>query len=211
MKLTRILAVCHSLLCSLLLATSASADPLRTLDDFLQFTTFKAAFIQKVYAEDNTLQEVSQGYILVRRPGRFVWHYNQPNAYTIASDGRKFTAYDPALAQAHISRTLDTLSNAPLMILLSRNDVSRSFSVKVLDREGSLSWLRLQPKVKDSEFLHFDVGLADGRLKKVMMYDHFKQRIEIDFNRIQVDIEIPNRSFILRLPEGTDIVDYYSR
>lgn len=207
MKMRLLLCLCGALT----LSTAAASDPLKQIDNFLQLTTFKAAFVQKVYSEDKELLESSEGYVLIHRPGRFMWRYDTPDIYIISNNGLKFTAYDPTLSQAHISRTLETLSTAPLMVLLSRNNVFQSFYVNVKKPRAGLSWLRLTPKVKDGEFQYFDIGFSKHSLKKMVLLDHFKQRIEVTFSGIKTNIPIPEKHFVLDFPEGTDIIDHYTR
>ena len=186
-----------------------SADALTQLDYFFRITTFKAGFAQKVYDEKSELIEASEGNVLFYRPGHFIWQYDKPEPYIIATDGINFVAYDPTLSQAFVRPTMEALGTAPLMLLLNRNSVYRDFHVDLGEKKDGVEWVRLTPKVSDTEFTHFDVGFHKSNIKYMTLFDHFKQRIEIRFYGPQSNIPLEKKQFQLRLPEGTDIIGNY--
>ena len=50
--------------------------------------TLQANFYQEVRDEQGELIQESSGTIKVKKPGRFVWHYEKPEPQDIISDGK---------------------------------------------------------------------------------------------------------------------------
>ena len=199
------------LLLLLLLPSGIFADALERLNFFFQVTTFKAKFTQEVYDDEKKLLETSQGNVLFHRPGQFRWEYHTPDTYIITTDGLNLLVYDPSLSQAYVRPTMEAIGTAPLRLLLDRRKAIDDFYIDTISQGDALEWIRLSPKVDDTEFTHFEVGFSKHGIRKMLLFDRFDQRIEIHFNNVQTNIPIAAHQFKLRLPQGTDIIGDYLR
>lgn len=199
------------LLFLLLLPSVTGAGALEELNYFFQATTFKADFVQEVYDGENKLLETSQGLVLFHRPGQFRWEYHVPESYIIITDGINLLVYDPSLSQAYVRPTMEAIGTAPLRLLLDRRQVFDDFDLDLALHDDGLEWIRLDPKVDDSEFTHFEVGFAKHGISKMVLFDRFDQRIEIHFENVKINLAITADRFKLDLPQGTDIIGDYLR
>ncbi len=188
-----------------------SAGALDDLYHFFQATTFEADFAQKVYDDEDQLLETSQGFVLFRRPGQFRWEYRAPESYIITTDGINLLVYDPALSQAYVRPTMEALGTAPLRLLLDRRRVFDDFDLEPVARADKLKWVRLTPKVDDTEFTHFEVGFAGHGISRMALFDRFDQRIDIRFDNVKINPAIAASRFKLRLPPDTDVIGDYLR
>ena len=200
------------LVCLFTILTPARADTLAALDAFFQTETFRANFEQEVYSSEGQKIDESKGFTLFHRPGRFRWEYVSPEPYLILTDGLSLLIYDVPLKQAYLRSTSDALGKAPLMLLLDKRTTADDFHIDAVD-DGTyphikaVSWLRLAPKVDDTDFVHFDIGFKRGNLSYLVLYDHFEQRTKIRFYDIQINPQLERDYFRIELPEDVDVIE----
>jgi len=197
-----------------LLAPPAFGDALRDLDAFFKIETFRANFVQQVYAADGGEPEtVSEGVALFHRPGRFRWEYALPDPLLIITDGLHLLIYDSVLRQAYVQPTMTALGSAPLLLLLHGNSRSmfEDFRVEYIEHGDDHEWIRLKPKADDTGFVQFDVGFKGGVLAGMVLYDRFGQRTRVRFNGVETEIAIAPERFRVNLPEGVDIIGSHLR
>jgi len=195
-------------------AAPAFGDVLRDLDNFFKVETFRANFVQQVYAADGGEPEtVSEGAAMFHRPGRFRWEYTLPDPLLIITDGLHLLIYDSALRQAYVQPTMSALGSAPLLLLLhgSSRSMFEDFRVGYIEHGDDLQWARLKPRADDTEFVQFDVGFKDGVLAGMVLYDRFGQRTRVRFNGVETEISIAPERFRVNLPEGVDIIGSHLR
>jgi len=210
MKVCRVAVLCGCL-CVALWGHAASADAFDALEIFFKSETFRANFEQTVYdAEEQKIDE-SKGYTLFQRPGRFRWEYVVPEPYLILTDGLSLLIYDVPLKQAYIRPTLETLGKAPLMLLLDKRTAVDDFYIDTIashihPNADGVDWLRLVPKVDDTDFTHFDVGFKEDLLAHLVLYDYFDQHTNIRFYDVQTDPKFKRDYFQIELPEDVDVI-----
>ena len=202
-------AVC--LACLLAVFASARADTLAALDVFFQSETFRANFDQEVYSSEGQKIDESKGFTLFHRPGRFRWEYVSPEPYLILTDGLSLLIYDVPLKQAYLRPTLGTLGKAPLMLLLDKRTAVDDFYIDTIADNAyadikEVNWLRLVPKVDDTDFVYFDIGFKGERLSHLILYDHFDQHTKIHFYDVQTNPEFKKDYFRIELPEDVDVI-----
>jgi len=60
------------------------------LQDYLEnFGSMRADFRQEVINSDREIIEETRGHVLLKKPGRFRWHYTEPFERVIVSDGTR--------------------------------------------------------------------------------------------------------------------------
>lgn len=196
---------------SLLGVCTVQADALDDLKTFLKVDTFCAHFTQVLYSAEAVQIDESKGLVLFHRPGRFRWEYTSPEPYLILTNGVNLLVYDATLKQAYIRPTMDTLGQAPLMLLLDKRAVYEDFHIDLLSDnqhpgEEAMRWLRLTPKISDTDFIYFDVGFSRSRLARLLLYDHFEQYSDIWFYDVRPGCDIAGERFQVNLPEEVDVM-----
>ena len=198
--------------CLFAIFAPSHADTLAALNVFFQTETFRANFEQEVYSSEGQKIDESKGFTLFHRPGRFRWEYVSPEPYLILTDGLSLLIYDVPLKQAYLRSTLNALGKAPLMLLLDKRTTADDFHIDAVDDDTypnikAVNWLRLAPKVDDTDFVHFDIGFKEGNLSYLVLYDHFEQRTKIRFYDIQINPELKEDYFRIELPEDVDVIE----
>ena len=99
---------------ALCLHASAQGNP---LDAFLKdLSSFSADFEQSIISDRGEVLETTRGRLQLRRPGMFLWAYQEPYVQKIISDGTTLWIFDADLAQVTISDALMMAGDAPALI-----------------------------------------------------------------------------------------------
>jgi outer membrane lipoprotein carrier protein len=173
---------------------------------FNKLTSLKADFSQHVYGPRHELQQSTRGQMIVQRPGRFRWDYEQPYQQHIVADGDKVWFYDVDLEQVTIKPQDKTMDNTPATLLSDASQLEKQFDVLAVVREGR-NWFELIPKQADSGFETLYIALNKGVIKQMELQDSFGQTTRIDFDNVVMNKHYGADTFKLNIPEGVDVID----
>jgi outer membrane lipoprotein carrier protein len=165
-----------------------------------------ARFNQVVLDEAlNTIQE-SSGTLWIERPNKFRWDYDVPFKQQIVSDGKTIWVYDKELQQVTVRALTGGLGDTPAVLLAGRGRLEEKFTIKSLDKQGSLAWAQLIPKSKDGGFEDIRLGFEQGRLRVLEMIDGFGQTTRVTLRDAKENLRIEPATFIFIPPKGVDVV-----
>lgn len=185
----------------------SDAGQLKELKKFTDnLTSFSASFEQTVYDADSQPLQTSTGSATLKRPGKFTWHYQEPNEQLIVSDGKKVWIYDPDLEQVMVSPLGDRASGTPLALLMGEIPIEQEFDLKVLGKSDSIDWFELVPKSKDNDFETIFIGLNENGLAVMELRDNFGQATQIKFDGFKSNIPLDDGQFNFQPPKGVDVV-----
>jgi outer membrane lipoprotein carrier protein len=173
---------------------------------FEEVRSLEAKFTQKVFGEDGRLVQASSGRVQIMRPGRFRWEYRQPDAQLILADGEKLWIYDSELEQATVKTIETALGAAPIMLLTGERPLADEFEIKPVERRDGLEWVKLRPKVQDTEFSRVILGLDEEGVKRMILHDQFGQTTVIRLLNVRTNAEISPDTFKFDPPIGTDVL-----
>lgn len=189
-------------------AATSSADGRARLNQF--FTTvnsMQSVFVQEVYDDKGKLKQNSKGTVYLSRPGKFRWEYAAPESHQIVADGKNVWVYDVELDQVTVKPMTQALSAAPVGMLLSKQPVEQQFAVEPMEAENSkLSWFRLKPHKKDSDFTTMDLGMSDQGIQEMVLGDKFGQQTYIHFQGMKLDVNIDASRFKFTPPANVDVI-----
>ena len=191
-----------------LVAVPASAgEALERLKDFTRgLESFTAAFEQTRYDEDQEPIRESRGLAWLKRPGLFRWAYREPYQQMIVADGERLWIYDVDLEQVTVKKTERALGTAPIMLLSDTEPLSEQFDLKDLGKRESLYWVRLRPKVDDTDFEEIYLGFDERSLKVMELRDRFDQATQIVFSDVELNPDVSPERFRFEPPEGVDVI-----
>ena len=202
------------LLCSLLAfgpgaAVAGTDDPgLQRLRNFLTgVTTLRADFRQRVIDSRQQLVEDSAGRVLMQRPGRFRWDYQQPHARAIVADGQKLWLYEADLDQVIIRQLEDGIGDTPAALLTGRQDVLERFTISKSWQADGIQWVALVPKAADADFAAVRLAFDGPKLVNLELDDRLGQQTRLDFSRVELNPRLDDRSFRFDIPPGADVID----
>jgi outer membrane lipoprotein carrier protein len=195
---------------TLLLAPIAAfaADSIARVDAYLAtLSTLTADFVQVVQDKQGQVTERASGTLSISRPNRFRWDYQQPYAQTIVADGRKLWLYDPDLAQVTVRSLEQGLGATPAMLLSGSGRVGDAFSAGSIEPQQGLTWYRLVPKQKGSDFERVSLAF-DGRneLAAMELVDKLRQTTTIEFSRVKRGAALGDALFRFVPPDGADVI-----
>jgi outer membrane lipoprotein carrier protein len=168
-------------------------------------SSFRAQFRQTVTDANGQLTESAAGTVALARPGRFRWDYREP-AQLIVSDGTTVWLYDVDLAQVTIRPAAETLVGTPALLLSGQADLHAEFAVSDGGVDEGLAWSLLSPKDPKSDFRELRIGIAEGKLRRMVLVDRLGQTTRLDFDRIERNPSLDPGSFSFTPPPGVDVI-----
>ena len=197
-----------ALLAALLWSANAHADAIADLKTFLATnSSLQGQFTQTVSqpAKSNRKPMVSSGTFAVQRPGKFRWVYATPYEQVIVSDGKQVWLYDADLKQVTIKPVSQALDASPAA-LLSGNQIDKLYDLHDLPAQNGVSWLRATPRNPDSTFKQVEIGLFQGKLAQMRLFDQFGQTTQIVIEQLQVNNKVDSKQFSFTPPKDVDVV-----
>jgi outer membrane lipoprotein carrier protein len=180
-----------------------------------QFKTFissthsaKGDFIQRQLKTKNgatKLSNQSSGTFMFKRPGKFIWLYQQPYEQLLQADGEKFYLYDKDLNQVTIKALGQSLSTSPAAILFGSNDLEKNFTVKDSGQKEGMDWLAAVPKDQDSGFTQISIGMQNGVPREMDLQDSFGQTTIIVLQRVEKNPTFKADQFTFIAPAGVEV------
>lgn len=193
----------------LLLLPFSLAVQAETIDDLKAFvaglTTFQADFVQVV--RQGRKEQKESGVLTLKQPERFRWDYLKPHPHMVLADGFHVWVYDKELEQASRQPQGKAVKGTPAQVLTGSVPIDQTFLITALPAQGDLSWVKLVPRDKDSQYDYIKVALRDKALARMDIVDKLGQTTEIAFSKIKRNPSVPWDFFIFEVPKGVDLID----
>ena len=164
-----------------------------------------AEFKQTLLDEDKNIVQQSSGTLALQRPGKFAWIYTEPFEQRIIADGSELWVYDVERDQVTVKPMDESISNAPIMILMKESGVTQQFNIIEVGQRKFLFWVELEPQAKDLEYQRIFIGLEGGNVRAMELQDQFGQSTQIVFDNLRVGVVHNPATFKFVPPEGVDV------
>jgi outer membrane lipoprotein carrier protein len=189
-------------------AQSIGDDPgVELVENFLtKVITFEGSFDQSLQDAEGTIVERTSGTLEIERPARFRWSYTEPYEQWLVADGVNIWSYDLDLEQVTVKPQAEALANTPALLLGGSADALEQFDFAGTTEEQFTTWVRLEPKDKDSGFDAVVLGFMEGQLRRMVFYDNLGQITFIGLHDIRVNEPIDAERFEFSVPPGVDLV-----
>ncbi|MDX1352914.1 MAG: outer membrane lipoprotein chaperone LolA [Thiomicrorhabdus sp.] len=185
---------------------NGKVKPGKDLQDYVnQLQTFKADFVQTQPDEAVFTLNKSTGHFELNRPGQLTWQYFQPDEQKIVVDGVNLWVHDLDLDQVTVRPINDVKAELPLSWLLYKEPIQDKFTIIESGDKSGLRWFNLTPK-QATYFQSIEVGMKDGEMVEVWMYQGPDNITKVKFTNIQSNLVIPYKHFQFQLPEGVDLI-----
>lgn len=206
MKINRLLKWTQASAVGLLLCLSNSVYAENSLQTYVNnLKTFSADFEQ--IQPDEAVFELNKsfGHFELNRPGKLVWEYLKPEPQKIVVDGPNLWVFDKDLDQVTVRPIADIKGDIPLSWLLYSEQIESKFTIIDAGQRSGKHWYNLTPK-KATYFQSIEVGMLDGEMVEVWMYQGPDNVIKVRFKNIESNVVIPLGTFQFKLPEGIDLI-----
>jgi outer membrane lipoprotein carrier protein len=175
--------------------------------DFLtNITTLEGRFEQSLIDADGAIVETNSGTLEIERPSRFRWSYQEPYEQWLVADGVNIWSYDLDLEQVTVKPQKQALANTPALLLGGAEDALQQFEFAGTTIESVTTWVRLNPKNKDSGFNRVELGFIDSELRRMVFFDHLEQTTLVALHDVIVNEPIASARFDFVVPDGVDLV-----
>lgn len=179
----------------------------KLVNDFLtKVITFESRFDQTLQDADGTIIESTSGTLEIERPKRFRWSYAEPYEQWLVADGVNIWSYDLDLEQVTVKPQVEALANTPALLLGGSEDALAQFDFGDTTIEEFTTWVRLEPKNKDSGFNGVVLGFMEGQLRRMVFFDNLEQTTLIALHDVRVNEPIDSERFEFVVPVGVDLV-----
>ncbi len=187
-----------------LLAQAASAEGLiQRLEQRSRSTTsLSASFVQSYRSAALGRELVERGTVRIKRPGRMLWEYEEPEKKTFVSDGKAFYFYVPAERQV-IVREQSGERGVAVKLLAGEAGMLSQFHAS-LDTDGRL---KLLPRHADPELQRAYLQLdALGRILGIEIWDAQGNQSRFRFEKLRENPALDDALFRFRAPRGVTLV-----
>ena len=187
----------------------SSVDDLgeKLVHDFLtDVITLESRFEQSLIDADGAIVERTSGTLEIERPTRFRWTYTDPYEQWLVADGVNIWSYDLDLEQVTVKPQEEALANTPALLLGGSESALEQFDFGGTKVEEFTTWVRLEPKNKDSGFTRVELGFIDEKLRRMVFFDSLEQTTLVALHDVSINEPIASDRFEFSLPEGVDLV-----
>lgn len=180
----------------------------QALQHFYQKVHTLSARFHQVQRDDNgNLVQKSSGSFYLSRPKKFRWEYKKPYHQIMVSNGKVFKFYDVGLAQVTVRNIGATLRATPALLLTGGEALDKAFKIADAGNKNGMSWVKLTPRKKDTDFASVDLGLKNNVPKVMKLHDNLGQITTITFSHVKINPKLAASRFTLNLPKNVEVVD----
>jgi outer membrane lipoprotein carrier protein len=166
-----------------------------------------ARFVQSYRSGILGREVIERGVVRIKRPGRMLWEYKDPEKKTFLSDGRSYYFYVPADRQV-IVREQDEDHGVAALLLSGKGRILEQFEARLdtAPAEGVFR-LRLSPRKADPEI---ELVLVDvepsGVVRAIQVDDAQGNRSRFRFDDVRENTGLPDRLFRFEVPAGVEVI-----
>lgn len=163
-------------------------------------------------------QITERGHLLIKKPGKMRWEYQQPEEKVFVSDGVKMYSYIPQDKQVIVASIAPSDEAAtPTLFLAGKGNLTRDFTPSLVGvpagmRTGSRA-LKLVPRSPQREYdwlvLVVDAGTLS--LRALVTVDAQGGKSSFSFQNLKENVGLADKDFAFKIPRGVDVVTASSR
>ena len=189
------------LIISLLLLEASFASDFQPIS----FETMTASFEQTNEANKNSTNNISKGYLVIKRPNLMLWQINEPTQRIIMFEGGLISIFDPDLNQV-IRTEIDQFEGANwIRILMGESELINDYKQQI-DEFDSYKLIKYEPLFNDNMSNVITIKIKEELIEYIDIEQSEKERIHIKFKDIGVNVKIDDGFFEDLIPDDADVI-----
>lgn len=178
-----------------------------------QTKDYSAKFTQTYNDLAAGTKKVSKGQVYFKKPGKMRWDYSKEDGKRdklYVSDGSSFWVYEYDFKQVFKQCLKDSQLPASLSFLMGTGDLLKEFDVEHTKKSTATSpQLTLTPKTPTSKYksLQFTLDPQTYQVMKTVIYDPYGNSNVIEFQKVEVNKNLPDRGFDFKVPKGSRVLN----
>jgi outer membrane lipoprotein carrier protein len=179
----------------------------KLVNDFVNgVITLDGRFEQSLIDAEGSIVETTSGTLEIERPTRFRWSYTEPYEQWLVADGVNIWSYDLDLQQVTVKPQAEALASTPALLLGGSEDALAQFEFGGTTIEEITTWVRLDPKDKNSGFNRVELGFINSELRRMVFFDNLEQTTLVALYDVTVNEPIDASRFDFVVPDDVDLV-----
>ena len=182
----------------------------RLQEKYEELESFSAEFDQLF--QSRVLQLKESGVVMMKKPGKMYWEYQQPTSKFFVADGQRSYFYVPRDRQVIVSDLDLSEVQTPLLFLLGKGNLRDDFHVELEEQEEALepqnTLIKLMSKQPQGEFsfLILEVNSSSYLIRRLVVVEPIGNRNEYILNNFEENVEIPDKQFDFEVPAGVELM-----
>jgi outer membrane lipoprotein carrier protein len=196
-----------SLSCAPLFAQDSDALVRKVDDHYNHLSSLRARYTEH-YAGMG-MDRTESGTLLLKKPGRMRWIYDQPSGKVFVLDGKFAWSYTPGTDQAQRvpAKQLDDL-RSPLRFLLGHTQLKKELDNLTVTPDGSGFRISGVPRGMAQRVRLLTLGVtATGAIESIRLEELDGAVTEFAFSGMQENVLVKNDEFVFTPPAGVTVVD----
>lgn len=151
----------------------------------------------------------SRGHMVVAKPAKMRWVYEEPEKSLVVSDGKSLWIYDPADGEAQrLPVGEGFLSGAAVQFLLGRGDLRRDFQIRLVRCDEQQVELELVPREPATyEKLRVVADRHTGTVLRTEVDDLLGNVTVVELSQIETNQDPPPETFRFHAPKGVSVIE----
>ncbi len=161
------------------------------------------------YRAQKRAEQVEQGVLTLRKPGRMRWEYTSPAGKLFVSDGKDVYLYLPDAKRVEHSKFKESEDlRAPLAFLLGKLNFYKEFRSFNLRPEGENQWVDAVPNSENLPYTQVEFLIApDAQIKRLRVIGQDKSVMDFAFEQEKLNVPLDLKNFSFHPPAGTEVVE----
>ena len=195
-------------------ATPTAQDAAKRIQQFYaQTKDYQAKFTQTYHDLAAGSKKVNHGTVYFKKPGKMRWDYMKTGGTPdklYVSDGSSFWVYEYDFKQVFKQCLKDSQLPTSLSFLMGEGDLLKEFDIEHTKASTAAKpQLKLTPKEPTPNYkeLRFTLDPQTYQVIRTEIYDPYGNKNEIEFQKVQVNKNLPDKGFDFKVPKGARVLN----
>ena len=172
---------------------------------------FSAGFVQESTLKAMDITDSASGKIMVKRPGKMRWEYEEPDVQMIITDGKDLWVYRPEDNQVMIGKFPSFFGDGKGASFLSDIKLIREkFDITMENTDRNNYYiLKLLPvkKTYDLSYINLSISKKTFYVEEIVTYNLYGDETRIKLINIKLLQNLEDSMFIFNIPYGTEVLE----